>query len=94
MRQIDFKFHNELGIMLNRFSVNELIVWILSILVYISGSSIVMYLFPSLPRILLFVYLVEVILVANMIISINRINQALSQPKKYSSTYDIVDIEA
>jgi hypothetical protein len=94
MGQIDFKFLDELGIMLNRFRVNELIVWILSLLVYVSGSSIVMYLFPSLPRILLFVYFIEVILVAIMIISINRMNQALSQPKKYSSTYDIVDIEA
>ena len=43
-------------------------IWVFFVLVYLSGSTILVFTVPTFPLFLIFVFLVELILVANMIL--------------------------
>jgi hypothetical protein len=75
----------------------EASIWILLALVCLSGSAIIIHRVPSFPILLVFVFLFETFLVANMLISIRRINRSIEPRTRYQSRglapVNLVDIE-
>jgi len=72
-------------------------IWVFFILVYLSGSTILVYTVPTFPLFLIFVFLIEMILVANMILVIRKLNRIkLVQKNSHiiaNINIDLLDIE-
>jgi hypothetical protein len=72
-------------------------IWVFFVLVYLSGSTILVFTVPTFPIFLIFVFLVELILVANMILAIRKLNRIKGvQKNSYiiaDANIDLLDIE-
>jgi uncharacterized membrane protein YgaE (UPF0421/DUF939 family) len=83
--------------MISKNGIFEASIWILFVLVCLSGSAIIAHLIPTFPVLLVFVFLLETILVVNMMISIRRIKRSIEPGMRHKSRerdlVDLVDIE-
>jgi hypothetical protein len=72
-------------------------IWVFFVLVYLSGSTILVYTVPTFPIFLIFVFLVELILIANMILAIQKLNRIKGGQKNSHITsnvnIDLLDLE-
>jgi hypothetical protein len=72
-------------------------IWVFFVLVYLSGSTILVFTVPTFPLFLIFVFLVELILVANMILAIRKLNRIKWVQKNShiiaNINIDLLDIE-
>jgi hypothetical protein len=83
--------------MISTNRIVEASIWILLALVCVSGSAIIIHRVPTIPVLLVFVFLFETILVTNMLISIRRIKRSIEPKMRHRSRemapVDLVDIE-
>ena len=83
--------------MINSEKIVNYSIWGFFILVYLSGSTILVYTVPTFPIFLIFVFLIEMILVANMILVIRKLNRIkLVQKNSHiiaNINIDLLDIE-
>jgi len=72
-------------------------IWVFLIIVYLSGSTILVFIVPTFPLFLIFVFLIEMILVANMILAIRKLNRIKWGQKSShiiaNINIDLLDIE-
>ena len=72
-------------------------IWVFFILLYLSGSTILVFTVPTFPLFLIFVFLIEIILVAKMIFIIRKLNKIKGFQKNShiiaNINIDLLDIE-
>ena len=83
--------------MINSEKIVRYSIWVFFVLVYLSGSTILVYTVPTFPLFLIFVFLVELILIANMILAIQKLNRIKGGQKNSHITanvnIDLLDLE-
>jgi hypothetical protein len=83
--------------MISTNRIVEASIWILLALLCLSGSVIIIHLVPTIPILLIFVFLFETFLVANMLISIRRIKRSIEPKTRHQlrgmATVNLIDIE-
>lgn len=69
---------------------NSIVIWLVAVLVVLSGSSVLYYVEPKFPVAVLMVYIVEVFLYANLFIySIKLKNATTSEGRKIEDLFQI-----
>ncbi|EMR74234.1 hypothetical protein MCGE09_00295 [Thaumarchaeota archaeon SCGC AB-539-E09] len=82
---------------INSERIVNYLIWVFFVLVFLSGSTILVYIIPTFPLFLIFVFLIEMILVAKMLRVIRKINRIKGVQKnlhiKANANIDLLDIE-
>jgi len=64
--------------MVIKAELNTLAIWFLAALLILSSSSIILYIYPSFPIVILISINIEIIIFANIIVYIRKIRKALT----------------